>query len=69
MAALRGADDEVLFVDVAAIIAAADEALAPEDRTSFDQVIAPNLRPIDAIVAGGRSSAAGSTGRLVVLVR
>jgi hypothetical protein len=69
VATLRGSDDEVLYVDVDAIVAAVDDALAPEERASFDARIAPNLRPIDALVIGGRSSPAGSTGRFVLLVR
>jgi hypothetical protein len=69
VAALDGVDDGVLYVDVDAVVAAIDEALAPEERWSFDQRIAPNLRPIDALVIGGRSSLPVSTTRVVLLVR
>jgi Protein of unknown function (DUF3352) len=69
VAALGRVDDEVLYVDADSIVAAVDDALAPEERSSFDQRIAPNVRPIDALVIGGRSSVPVSTTRMVLLVR
>jgi Protein of unknown function (DUF3352) len=68
-AALGGSDAQLLYVDLDRVVAAVREALPPDERASFDAGAAPNLEPLDAFVAGSRSTSAGSTTRMVLLIR
>lgn len=69
IAALGGSDAQLFYLDVDRVAAAVRELLPPPERTSFDAHVAPNIEPIDAFVAGSRSTTTGSTTRMVVLVR
>lgn len=69
VAAIGGFDGQVLYVDVNGIGGAIREALPPEERSAFDLQVAPNLEPIDAFVAGTRTTASGSSTRMMLLIR
>lgn len=69
VAAIEGFDGQVLYVDVNGIGGAIREALPPEERSAFDLQVGPNLEPIDAFVAGTRTTASGSSTRMMLLIR
>ena len=69
VAAIGGFDGQLLYVNVDGIGRAIREALPPEERAAFDLEIAPNLEPIDAFVAGTRTTTAGSSTRMMLLIR
>jgi hypothetical protein len=69
VAAIDGFDGQLLYVNVDRIGEAIREALPPEERSAFDLEIAPNLKPIEAFVAGTRTTTAGSSTRMLLLIR
>jgi uncharacterized protein DUF3352 len=69
VAAIDGVDRQLLYVDVDGVGRAIREALPPEERSAFDLEVAPSLEPIDAFVAGTRTTTAGSTTRMMLLIR
>jgi hypothetical protein len=69
VAAIDGMDRQLLFVNVGRVAQAIREALPPEERSAFDLEFAPSLEPIDAFVAGTRTTTAGSRTRMMLLIR
>ena len=69
VAAIDGFDGQLLYVNVDRIGQTIREALPPEERSVFDLEIAPNLEPIEAFVAGTRATTAGSSTRMMLLIR
>lgn len=69
VAAIDGVDQQLLYVNVGEVGQAIREALPPEERSRFDLEVAPSLEPIDAFVAGTRTTTAGSSTRMMLLIR
>jgi hypothetical protein len=69
VAAIDGVDRQLLYVNVDGVGRAIREALPPEERSAFDLEVAPSLEPIDAFVAGTRTTTAGSSTRMMLLIR
>jgi hypothetical protein len=69
VAAIDGVDRQLLYVNVDGVGRAIREALPPGERSAFDLEVAPSLEPIDAFVAGTRTTAAGSSTRMMLLIR
>jgi Protein of unknown function (DUF3352) len=69
VAAIDGADRQLLYVNVGGVGRAIREALPPGERSAFDLEVAPSLEPIDAFVAGTRTTTEGSSTRMMLLIR
>jgi hypothetical protein len=69
VAAIDGVDRQLLYVNVGGVGRAIREALPPEERSAFDLEVAPSLEPIEAFVAGTRTTTAGSSTRMMLLIR
>lgn len=60
--------DGLMYVNVERIVGAVRDGLPPLDRAMFDGLVAPNLEPIKAIVAGSKSEERHQTFRLFILI-
>ena len=69
VASIDGVDRQLLYVNAGGVGQAIREALPPEERSAFDLEVAPSLEPIDAFVAGTRTTTAGSSTRMMLLIR
>jgi uncharacterized protein DUF3352 len=65
---LGGADESLLYLDIAGIASAVRDALPPEERDAYDRNVAPNLKPIESFVMGSADDATTSSLRMVLLV-
>jgi Protein of unknown function (DUF3352) len=61
--------DALFYLNVAGIAAAVRESLAPLDRGMYDGFVAPNLEPIQAVVAGMQSDETHQSFRFFILIR
>jgi hypothetical protein len=61
--------DSLMYVDVQGIVDAVRENLPPLDREMFDGLVAPNLAPIKAIVAGSQNEGRRQRSRFLILIR
>jgi uncharacterized protein DUF3352 len=60
--------DGLMYLDVAGIVDAVRDGLTSPEREMFDVVVAPNLKPIKAIVAGSQSGEHRQTSRFFILI-
>jgi hypothetical protein len=59
---------QLMFVDVQAIAAVIRTTLPPQQQSQFDSQVAPNLRPVKALVITGRTQGTRQTVRILLLV-